>query len=124
LSNYSQRKSFEYYQNLLLQIYNDRNASADFTLRNKQKPADESYQVHLFVLVARSEYYRGLIDTPMLEVQKMEGTFESPPSGCSKNLFKEFIKYLYFDEVYFQDKLNIEEILYLCELCDFYGLSN
>lgn len=38
-------------------------------------------------------------------------------------VFQEFLKYIYYDEIG-QEKLTVEEILYLCELCDFYGLAN
>ena len=38
-------------------------------------------------------------------------------------VFEEFLKYLYFDEIG-NEKLTVEEILYLCELCEFYQLKN
>jgi len=58
----------------------------------------------------------------MLEAQNMQSMFETPKE-VRKNLFQEFIKYLYFDDIRIPN-LTIDEILYLCELCDFYGLTN
>ena len=45
------------------------------------------------------------------------------PKEIKRPLFKEFIKFLYFDDIQIPN-LTIDEILYLCELCDFYGLAN
>jgi hypothetical protein len=47
----------------MIQIYNDRAVTGDFIL----KKDDYQIKVHLWVLVARCEYFRALIGTPMLE---------------------------------------------------------
>ena len=107
----------------MIQLYNDRKTSGDFKLVNKADP-NESYQVHLFVLVARSSFFNALIDTPMLEANKMESVFEVPKE-IKRPIFKEFVKFLYFDEIQISNPMpSVDEIIYLCELCDFYGLTN
>lgn len=55
----------------------------------------------------------------------MESVFEIPSGVQNIKIFREFIKFLYFDELSLHnEKLSVEEVLYVCELCDFYGLSN
>ena len=97
MNNSSEEANHQLYNNMMIQIYNDRKISGDFTLVNKGDP-QETYKVHLFVLVARSSYFRALIDTPMLEANKMESVFEVPKE-IKRSIFKEFIKFLYFDEI-------------------------
>ena len=57
----------------------------------------------------------------MLEAQNMSSVFEVPPGERNKKIFKEFIKFLYFDDMQIQNeqKLGVEEVLYVCEICDF-----
>ena len=58
----------------------------------------------------------------MLEAQNMNSTCDLP-EGIDFKIFEEFIKYLYFDDLSNQ-KWTVSESLFLCSLCDFYGLTN
>lgn len=66
-------------------MFNDRNVTGDFVLKSKSKGAEESFKVHLFVLVARSAYFRGLIESPMMESQKMESALLDAPPNITRS---------------------------------------
>ena len=81
--------------------------------------------MHLFILIARSDYFHGLVGSPMQEARNMESALLDAPEGLSRSgqIYQMFIRYLYFDELtQVPDKLTVQEILFLCELSEFYGL--
>ena len=52
----------------MIQLFNRNENKKDFILVDKAKP-DEKLKVDLFILVARSEFFRSLASSPMLETQ-------------------------------------------------------
>jgi hypothetical protein len=65
----SERKRLEAYENTFIQLFNDK-SSADFSFKGVA-------QAHLFLLVARSEYFEALVRSSMIEAQKSEASIES-----------------------------------------------
>ena len=49
----------------MIQLFNS-HASKNFTLVAKENP-DVNFKVHLFVLSARSDFFRSMAGTPMME---------------------------------------------------------
>lgn len=54
-------------------MYNDKNNSGDFILFDNQ--TKEETNVHLFVLLARSEFFRAMMDSPMMEAQQKKSGY-------------------------------------------------
>lgn len=84
----------------MLQIYNDRKVTGDFTLESKD--GKHQVRVHLFVLIGRSDYFRAMIDSPMLEGQNMKSSYDVPVDmSRAQFIFEAFVRYLYIDELKF-----------------------
>ena len=62
-------------------------------------------KVDLFVLMARSEFFKNLADSPMLESQNFTSAFSLTILDGNKTvnleIFKIFLKYLYYGETAF-----------------------
>ena len=78
----------------MIRLYND-STTYDFTLEQIDNPSIQ-IKTHLFILVARTDYFKGLIDSGMLETQILNSKF-TLKSGLSIENFKLFLKYLYYD---------------------------
>ncbi|CDW86235.1 kelch repeat [Stylonychia lemnae] len=121
----------EEFTNQMIRLYND-STSYDFTLQSIDNETVQ-IRVHLFVLVARCDYFKGLIDSGMLETQNFTSKFSLKP-GINFDIFKLFLKFIYFDRDAFpttkqssiqsQALLTLDETLYLLDLNSFYCLSN
>lgn len=53
----------ELFTNKLISLYNDK-SSCDFSLK---LPDNSKLRAHMFILIARSDYFKSLIDSPMIE---------------------------------------------------------
>ena len=60
--------------NQMIQLWNRSDSLKDFALVNKEDPS-VAIKVDLFVLMARSDFFRSLADSPMLESQNYKSSF-------------------------------------------------
>ena len=96
---------------------------------------DESvkFRAHLFLLCARSDFFRSIAATPMLESQNMTVQFSLmttvSQSKVSPTVFQLFLKYLYYGESAFDSigngvNLAVQDVLYLCECAEYYTIDD
>ena len=64
----SEHQREQAFMNQMTQLWNRRDSNKDFVLVNKDNP-EMKFKVDLFVLVARSEFFRNLASSSMLEAQ-------------------------------------------------------
>ena len=85
----------------MITLFNS-NESKDFTLACKEDNGATTFRVHLFVLCARSDFFRSLAQSPMLESRNATSQFSlmatASQTKVSPNVFQMFLKYLYYGE--------------------------
>ena len=75
------------------------------------------------MLVARTEFFRSLSDSPMLEMQNFRSSFslENVLGQVCPKMFETFLKFLYYGDLH-SGCFSVKEALYLYECSEFYGL--
>ena len=82
-----------------------------------------SYQLDMFILAGRSQYFENMFLSQMKETIQLSIDIELPDDIKSSSL-KTFLKYLYWDDLALPDTLDLSESMYLYECADFYQISN
>ena len=119
------------FMNQMIQLSNRADQSKDFILANKEDSSIR-IKVDLFVLMARSDFFKSLADSPMLESQNFTSSFTlsilDGNKTVSLEIFKIFVKYLYYGETAFNAvgngiNLRVQDALFLCECVEFYAMG-
>ena len=90
-------------------------------------------KVHSFILYAKSEFFRSLMHSPMMESKQKSSSYSllstASQSKVGQDVFQMFIKYLYYAESAFDSigngvNLSVQDVLYLCECAEFYQIDD
>ena len=116
----------------MISLYGN-DTSKDFTLKCKEDDGATMFKAHLFVLCAKSDFFRSLASSGMFESRNAQSQFSliatASQTKVSPSVFQMFLKYLYYGESAFDSigngvDLSVQDVLYLCECAEFYSLDD